>query len=127
MGKKVFGLIFVGFYVLSIVGLSLHLHYCGARLAQVQFQNKEIRACCSEKVEKTAKCCKNRVVNYKVKDHHLVNSSIYMPVSIAFFPSNQEVNTGYTKVVHTNKCAFTLQKPPPNNISKEVLYGVFRI
>jgi hypothetical protein len=127
MGKKVFGLIFVSFYVLSIVGLSLNFHYCGTKLAQVQFQVREIRACCSEKVEKTAKCCKNRVVNYKVKDHHLGNSSIYVPVLIVFLPSNQEVNTGYTKVVNTDKYAFTLQKPPPNNISKEVLYSVFRI
>jgi hypothetical protein len=127
MGKKVFSLIFVGFYVFSIVGLSLTFHYCGARLAQVQFQGKEIRACCSEKVEKTAKCCKNQAVTFKVKDHHLGNSSIYVPVSIAFLPSNQQVNTGYTKVVNTDKYAFTLQKPPPNNISKEVLYGVFRI
>ena len=127
MGKKVFSLIFVGFYVLSIVGLSLNFHYCGARLAQVQFQGKEIRACCSEKVEKTAKCCKNQAVTFKVKDHHLGNSSIYVPVSIAFLPSNQEVNTGYTKVVNTDKYTFILQKPPPNNISKEVLYGVFRI
>jgi len=127
MGKKVFSLIFVGFYVLSIVGLSLNFHYCGARLAQVQFQGKEIRACCSEKVEKTAKCCKNQAVTFKVKDHHLVNSSMYVPVSIAFLPSNQDVNTGYTKVVNTDNYAFKLQKPPPNNISKGVLYGVFRI
>jgi hypothetical protein len=127
MGKKVFSLIFVGFYVLSIVGLSLNFHYCGARLAQVQFQGKEIRACCSEKVEKTAKCCKNQAVTFKVKDHHLGNSSIYVPAFIVFLSTNQEVNTGYRKVVHTNKYAFTLQKPPPNNISKEVLYGVFRI
>jgi hypothetical protein len=127
MSKKVFSLVFVGFYVLSIVGLSLNFHYCGTKLAQVQLQSQEIRACCSEKVEKTAKCCKNRVVNYKVKNHHLGNSSIYVPVSIAFLPSNQQVNTGYTKVVNTDKYAFTLQKPPPNNISKEVLYSVFRI
>jgi hypothetical protein len=93
----------------------------------VQFQGKEIRACCSEKVEKTAKCCKNQAVTFKVKDHHLGNSSMYMPVLIVFLKSNQVVNTGYTKVVNTDKYAFRLQKPPPNNISKEVLYGVFRI
>ena len=127
MGKKVFSLVFVGFYVLSIVGLSLNFHYCGSRLAQVQFQNQEIRACCSEKVEKTSKCCKNQAVTFKVKDHHLGNSSIYVPVSIAFLPSNQQVNTGYTKAVNTTKYTYTLQKPPPNNISKGVLYSVFRI
>jgi histidinol dehydrogenase len=127
MEKRAFSLVFVGFYVLSIVGLSLNFHYCGTKLAQVQLQSQEIRACCSEKVEKTAKCCKNQAVTFKVKDHHLGNSSIYVPVSIAFLPSNQQVNTGYTKVVNTDKYAFTLQKPPPNNISKEVLYSVFRI
>jgi hypothetical protein len=127
MVKRALSLVFLGFYIVSIVGLSINLHYCGTKLAQVQFRSQEIRACCSEKVEKTAHCCKNKVVNYKVKDQHLGNSSMYVPILIVFWPSNQEVNTGYTKVVHTNKYAFTLQKPPPNNISKEVLYGIFRI
>lgn len=127
MGKRALSLVFVSFYVLSIVGLSLNFHYCGSRLAQVQFQGKEVRACCSEKVEKTAKCCKNRVVNYKVKDQHLSNSSMYVPEFIVYLATNQEVNTGYTKAVNTTKYTYTLQKPPPNTISKGVLYGVFRI
>ena len=127
MGKKVFSLVFVGFYVLSIVGLSLNFHYCGTRLAQVQFQSQEIRACCSEKVAKTAKCCKNQAVTFKVKDYHVGNSSMYVPTFIVYLATNQEVNTGYTKAVNTTKYTYTLQKPPPNNISKGVLYGVFRI
>lgn len=127
MGKRALSLVFVGFYVLSIVGLSLNFHYCGTKLAQVQFQSQEIRACCSEKVEKTAKCCKNQAVTYKVKDQHLGNSSIHVPDLIAVLLIKQDVNTGYTKVVNTDKYAFKLQKPPPNNISKGVLYGVFRI
>jgi hypothetical protein len=127
MGKRALSLIFLGFYIVSIVGLSINLHYCGKKLAQVQFLSKEIRACCSEKVEKTAKCCKNQAVTFKVKDHHLGNSSMYVPAFIVFLSTNQEVNTDYTKVVNTDKYAFTLQKPPPNNISKEVLYSVFRI
>lgn len=127
MGKRAVSLVFVGFYVLSIVGLSLNFHYCGTKLAQVQFQSQEIRACCSEKVEKTAKCCKNQAITYKVKDQHLGNSSIHVPDLIAVLLIKQDVNTGYTKVVNTDKYAFKLQKPPPNNISKGVLYGVFRI
>ena len=127
MGKKVFSLVFVGFYVLRIVGLSLNFHYCGSRLAQVQFQNQEIRACCSEKVEKSAKCCENQAVTYKVKDRHLSNSSTYVPAFIVYLATNQEVNTGYTKAVNTTKYTYTLQKPPPNTISKGVLYSVFRI
>ena len=127
MGKRALSLVFVGFYVLSIVGLSLNFHYCGTKLAQVQLQSQEIRACCSEKVEKTAKCCKNRVVNYKVKDQHLGNSSMYVPAFIVYLATNQEVNTGYTKAVNTTKYTYTLQKPPPNTISKRVMYSVFRI
>ena len=127
MGKKVFSLVFVGFYVLSIVGLSLNFHYCGSRLAQVQFQNQEIRACCSEKDEKTSKCCKNQAVTFKVKDYHVGNSSMYVPAFIVYLATNQEVNTGYTKAVNTTKYTYTLQKPLPNNISKGVLYSVFRI
>lgn len=127
MGKKAVSLVFVSFYVLSIVGLSLNFHYCGSRLAQVQFQGKEVRACCSEKVEKTAKCCKNQAVTYKVKDQHLGNSSTYVPAFIIFLATNHEVNTGYTKAVNTTKYTYTLQKPPPNTISKRVLYSVFRI
>ena len=127
MGKRALSLVFVGFYVLSIVGLSLNFHYCGTKLAQVQFQSQEIRAFCSEKVEKTAKCFKNQAITYKVKDQHLGNSSIHVPDLIAVLLIKQDVNTGYTKVVNTDKYAFKLQKPPPNNISKGVLYGVFRI
>jgi hypothetical protein len=127
MGKRALILVFLGFYTVSIVGLSLNFHYCGKKLAQVQFLSQEIRACCSEKVEKTAHCCKNQAVTYKVKDQHLGNSSMYVPAFIVFLSTNQTINTGYTKVVHTNKYAFTLQKPPPNNISKGVLYSIFRI
>ncbi len=127
MGKRVLSLVFVGFYVLSIVGLSLNFHYCGTKLAQVQFQGKEVRACCSEKVEKSAKCCKNQAVTYKVKDQHLGNSSIHVPDLIAVLLIKQEVNAGHKKVLGSDKCVFKLQKPPPNNISKGVLYSVFRI
>jgi hypothetical protein len=127
MGKKAVSLVFVGFYVLSIVGLSLNFHYCGSRLAQIQFQGKEVRACCSEKVEKTAKCCKNQAVTYTVKDQHLGNSSTYVPAFIVFLSTNQVVIIGYTKEVNTTKYTYTLQKPPPNTISKGVLYSVFRI
>jgi len=127
MGKRALGLVFLGFYIVSIVGLSINLHYCGAKLAQVQFRSQEIRACCSEKVEKTAHCCKNQAVTYKVKDQHLGNSSIHVPSLSAALSTNREINTGYTKEVNTANYAFALQKPPPNNISKGVLYGVFRI
>jgi hypothetical protein len=127
MGKRALSLVFVGFYVLSIVGLSLNFHYCGTKLAQVQFQSQEIRACCSEKVEKTAKCCKNQAITYKVKDQHLGNSSIHVPDLIAVLLIKQEVITGYKNILSADTCVFKLQKPPPNNISKEVLYGVFRI
>ena len=127
MGKRALSLVFVGFYVLSIVGLSLNFHYCGTKLAQVQFQSQEIRACCSEKVEKTAKCCKNQAITYKVKDQHLGNSSIHVPDLIAVLLIKQEVITGYKNILSADTCVFKLQKPPPNNISKVVLYGVFRI
>jgi hypothetical protein len=127
MVKRALILVFLGCYIVSIVGLSINLHYCGTKLAQVQFRSQEIRACCSEKVEKTAHCCKNQAVTYKVKDQHLGNSSIHVPSLITALSTNREASIGYTNVTNVDKYAFTLQKPPPNNISKGVLYSVFRI
>ena len=127
MGKRALILVFLGFYTLSTVGLSINLHYCGTKLAQIQFLSQEVRDCCSEKVEKTAHCCKNQAVTYKVKDQHLGNSSIHLPGLNGVLLIKQEVNAGQKKVLGSDKYVFKLQKPPPNNISKGVLYSIFRI
>jgi hypothetical protein len=127
MGKRALSLVFLGFYIISIVGLSINLHYCGTRLAQVQFPSQEIRACCSEKVEKTAHCCKNQAITYKVKDQHLGNSSIHVPSLITALSTNREASTSYTNEINVDKYAFKLQKPPPNTRSKTIFFSVFRI
>ncbi|MBE7175585.1 MAG: hypothetical protein INR69_04230 [Mucilaginibacter polytrichastri] len=66
--KRVFASSFLMVYVLAVIGLSLNLHYCGGKLARVSLAS-HAKDCEGKSVAKEdAKCCKNTLVNYKVKD-----------------------------------------------------------
>ncbi|MFM6954364.1 MAG: HYC_CC_PP family protein [Sphingobacteriaceae bacterium] len=127
MGKKILSWVFAGLYLLSTLGLAVNVHYCGNKLAQVQFQSREIRNCCSEKAEKTAGCCKNQLVNFKIKDQHLSGGSVEMPTLVEVVLPSSLVYTKTSYLFNTEKYTFFLQKPPPNTVPREVLYSVFRI
>lgn len=60
------------FYLMSIIGIALNMHFCGGKLSNVSLT--EIVKCNSckkaEKKGKKSDCCKNTFVESKVKDSH---------------------------------------------------------
>lgn len=70
------------FYMLSVIGVALSMHFCGGKLASVSLFTNEV-ACKYCKAEPVAKkddsCCKNTKVEVKVKDNHKAESSFKLP------------------------------------------------
>ena len=70
------------FYLISVIGVALSLHFCGDKLAAVSATNATA-ACKYCKTESATKkddnCCKNTKVDVKVKDNHQIESAIKLP------------------------------------------------
>lgn len=70
------------FYMLSVIGVALSMHFCGGKLASISlYSNKTAcKLCKAEPVEKKDDgCCKNTKVDVKVKDSHQTESSFKLP------------------------------------------------
>ncbi|WP_316830342.1 HYC_CC_PP family protein [Pedobacter aquatilis] len=71
------------FYMVSVMGLALSLHFCGGKLENVKlFSNAVSCKFCkdipAEKIKDDG-CCKNTQVTVKVKDSHQTEAQIQMP------------------------------------------------
>lgn len=75
------------FYLLSVIGIALSMHFCGGKLASISITNAQA-ACKYCKAEATDKnddgCCKNTKIEAKVKDAHKVESSFKLPKLFSF-------------------------------------------
>jgi len=70
------------FYLISVIGVALSLHFCGGKLASVAVYSSKAacKYCKAEPVDKKDDgCCKNTKVDVKVKDSHQAESSFKLP------------------------------------------------
>ncbi|MFI5451523.1 hypothetical protein ACHMWN_05140 [Pedobacter sp. UC225_61] len=70
------------FYLLSVIGVALSMHFCGGKLASVSVYTDRAacKYCKSEpKDKKDDGCCKNTKVDVKVKDSHQAENSFKLP------------------------------------------------
>ncbi|KQB98760.1 hypothetical protein [Pedobacter sp. Hv1] len=70
------------FYLFSVIGVGLSMHFCGGKLASVAFyENKTACKYCKQEpvAKKDDGCCKNTKVDVKVKDSHQTESSFKLP------------------------------------------------
>ena len=70
------------FYLVSVIGVALSLHFCGGKLASISASNaKEVcKYCKSEPIaKKNDNCCKNTKFDVKVKDNHQIESAVKLP------------------------------------------------
>jgi len=59
------------FYLVSVIGVALSLHFCGDQLSTVHFtQLSAPKGCGMEKSAATNHCCKTTSVDAKIKDCH---------------------------------------------------------
>lgn len=69
------------FYLVSVIGVALSLHFCGGSLSAVHFTEVPKCKMCKTKEKETAsnKCCKNTAVDAKIKDSHESGSKVSIP------------------------------------------------
>lgn len=70
------------FYLISVIGVALSLHFCGGKLAAVSATNAKAscKYCTAESItQKDDNCCKNTNVDVKVKDNHQAESAVKLP------------------------------------------------
>lgn len=69
------------FYLISVIGVALSLHFCGDQLSSVHFiKTAHCPGCkAAEKSETSNKCCKNTVVDAKIKDSHQSAVKVSLP------------------------------------------------
>ncbi len=70
------------FYLISVIGVALSMHFCGGKLASVAlFANKTSCKYCKQEplAKKDDGCCKNTKIDVKVKDSHQTESSFKLP------------------------------------------------
>ena len=66
------------FYLISVIGVALSLHFCGGQLSSVHFTKAASCKGCkaAEKSAVSTKCCKNSNIDAKVKDSHETGTKV---------------------------------------------------
>jgi hypothetical protein len=94
--------------LVSAIGITITLHYCGGDLASLGFFNKTSCCCDDEKViKKKDDCCKNEYKSFKIKDEQIkaelnekkfqqVDFSLNKKSTLIFFKKNIEYPTSIT-------------------------------
>lgn len=77
--KIAFGLCL--FYLFSVIGLAVSMHYCSGKLSAVRLMESAKCSACkkSEKAAKTHSCCKTTDLEVKVKDSHQAGLKVKLP------------------------------------------------
>lgn len=119
------------FYLVSVIGIALSMHFCGGKLASVAVYSSKAscKFCKSEAGEKKDNgCCKNTKVEVKVKDNHQSTTSFKLPQlfdSVCLF--NPLTNFTLKKVETTFLNKTENKAPPgPRSIALHIFNCVFR-
>lgn len=68
------------FYLISVIGVALSLHFCGGKLSAVHFTEvAHCKGCKAEKTVKADSCCKNTAIDAKIKDSHQSGFKVELP------------------------------------------------
>lgn len=79
------------FYLVSVIGIALSLHFCGDKLSSVDFTEqakcKVCKSSASKQMAKNDNCCKSKTVEAKITDQHQSADKVDLPknFSIALF------------------------------------------
>ena len=119
------------FYLISVIGIALSLHFCGGKLAAIS-ATKATASCKYCKAESSAKkddnCCKNTKVDVKVKDNHQSENAIKLPklfsVDVFLHPNVHQI---FLQVFPTFFSKLANKTPPtPTSVALHVMNCVFR-
>lgn len=103
------------FYLMTIIGIALNVHFCGGRLADVSFTETAKCGKCKKAENKgeESDCCKNTAIEAKVKDSHKaeLNLKLAHDYGIQLFLGPLITDIHYPLSANLSKRA--LNKAPP--------------
>lgn len=103
------------FYLMSIIGIALNMHFCGGTLSKVSFtETVKCNSCKkSEKKGQESDCCKNTSIDAKIKDSHKaeVNLKLAQLFSTELFLG--PVFTPASGYASSNLSSHAVNKAPP--------------
>ncbi|MBB2150190.1 HYC_CC_PP family protein [Pedobacter gandavensis] len=85
------------FYLITMIGFALNMHFCGGKLSEVRWiENASCSACkSSAKKQESGDCCKDKSIEAKIKDSHQVGAKVKLPTDFSlemlFSPMISEV------------------------------------
>ena len=128
--RKITALSLCVFYLFSVIGIALSLHFCGNKLETVQFTKTAGCKMCKAAEKKAAEhnCCKNTAVDVKVTDSHQSAVKTALPKDFSLSLLFSPVVSRLLNLLMPQLFSFAEHNPPPlsGNISLHILNCVFR-
>jgi hypothetical protein len=131
MRKKIaFGLCV--FYLVSVIGIAMSLHFCGDKLSSVKFtEQASCNACKAMDGKEMAKkndCCKNEKVEAKVTDQHQSSVKLDLPKNYSITLFITPIIANFIQSLLPSFFGQAENKAPPlsSRISLHIMNCIFR-
>ena len=119
------------FYLISVIGVALSLHFCGGNLSAVSFtHNVQIKECKpAEKIADCNPCCKNTAIHAKIKDSHESGVKVSIPKDYSFRLFLQPFSSEIAESGALHLLKNVENKAPPfiTGIALHIFHCIFRI
>jgi hypothetical protein len=81
--KRTVTIVFLSFYVLISLGLTINLHYCGGQLESFNLFGETKSCCCGGKTMSKS-CCENQVIHYEISDEQRISKDFRILTTPSF-------------------------------------------
>ncbi|MDB5019791.1 MAG: hypothetical protein JWQ28_918 [Pedobacter sp.] len=111
------------FYVLSVIGLAVSLHFCDNNLSSISLADTAKCTSCGadKKVTKADHCCKNTSLEVKVKDSHQAVSKVSLPENYSISLFLGPIISQFISAVFPRTFSMIAGKAPPLS-ARQALY-----
>ena len=128
--KQKIAMALCAFYLISVIGVAMNMHFCSGKLAEVSFHKTAGCGACKEegKLAKANDCCKDTAVEAKITDSHKTGNKVNLPqdfsVELFFGPAVAEL----FRIIMPNTSGHLVNKAPPLSayLSLHIFNCVFR-
>ena len=118
------------FYLVSVIGLAVSMHFCAGKLSSVRFiDTAKCKACTKDsKIAKSHSCCKTTSVDVKIKESHQAGLKVKLPDNFSLQMFFGEQLSEIFKIVLSKSIRLSENKAPPLSsiISLYLFNCVFR-
>jgi hypothetical protein len=124
--KKLLVILLLMVYGLSSTGMTINFHYCCGKLKKVEFSSAQLDCGMKMKHSSGKKCCDNKQVDLKVKDHQKVSESSKTFSNAVFF-ANTFTDFTFSQPLEDKHSIPSVFAPPPLSNSLYILHCAYRI